>query len=184
MDTKRRVEHGIYQIRSEVNDYVKSSQGTPDLNDTMITRFTGMAETLLENQASAVANLSTKVESEISQVWRQIGIMHQHITASGNTLDALQNQTTHFVKETEDNMDAMSSKLENIESSIDLVQENNNFLVGRFSLFTHEFNETRNSLAQTTKDLKHILKHVKLHDNGPGPHDIDSADSNIADNKL
>ncbi|KAF6210472.1 hypothetical protein GE061_013578 [Apolygus lucorum] len=188
MDTKRRVEHGIYQIRAEINDYVKPPQNNGgEYNDTVITKFTGMAETILENQAGTVANLSTKVESEISQVWRQIGIMHQQITASGIVLDNLQNQTNSFVKDTENKMDAMSSKLEGIESSIDLVQENNNFLVGKFSLFTHEFNETRNSLALTTKDLKEVLKNYKLHATigSPGPHDIESSsDSNIVDNKV
>lgn len=186
MDTKRRVEHGIYQIRSEVNDYVKSSQGGSDYNDTVINKFTGMTETLLENQAGAVANLSSKVESEIAQVWRQIGIMHTQITASGITLDNLQNQTNHFVKDTENKMDQMSSKLESIESSIDLVQENNNFLLGRFSLFTHEFNETRGSLAQTTNDLKKVLKQARLFssDKSPGPHDIDSSPDNLVDNQV
>lgn len=189
LDTKRRLEHGLYQIRTDLGDYVKSSAAVSGdaaerQNDTvLLDRFNGMAETILENQGGAVTNLSSKVESEIAQVWRQIGIMHQQITASGLTLDNLQNDTSHFVKEAENKMDAMSSKLENIQSSIDLVQENNNFLVGRFSLLAHEFNETKYSLALTTTDLKKVLKRAQLQsmEGSPGPHDIDN---NTDDNKL
>jgi hypothetical protein len=37
-----------------------------------------------------LANVSKKIETEISQVWRQIGIMYQQLTSSSAVLDKLQ----------------------------------------------------------------------------------------------
>lgn len=37
-----------------------------------------------------MGNLSKKIEVEMSQVWRQVGIMYQQLTASNTVLDRLQ----------------------------------------------------------------------------------------------
>lgn len=52
-------------------------------------RFDKIEATIVENQTSALTNLSSKIETEMSQVWRQIGIMYQQLTASKMSLDKL-----------------------------------------------------------------------------------------------
>lgn len=71
LDTKRRIEYGVHQILLEVGELIKSQ--SKDLNATVNSRFDNISATILENQNGGLTNLSTKIETEISQVWRQIG---------------------------------------------------------------------------------------------------------------
>lgn len=84
LDLKRRVEYGIHQILLEVNDIVKENTNT--LNSSIGQRIDGLDGTIM-------SNISVKIETEISQVWRQIGIMYQEISSSKQSLDKLQQQT-------------------------------------------------------------------------------------------
>lgn len=85
LDTKRKVELGVHQIAQQVREIVANSNG--DLNDTLIkrfamlslryqqnltdfflSRFDALDETILDNHLGSLANLSSKIETEISQV--------------------------------------------------------------------------------------------------------------------
>lgn len=44
---------------------------------------------IMGNQALSHVNLSSKIETEIAQVWRQIGVMHEQLKASKAVLDKL-----------------------------------------------------------------------------------------------
>jgi len=51
----------------------------------------------MTQQNGNAANLSSKIETEISQVWRQIGIMYQQLSNSAEMLQRLQQQTEAYV---------------------------------------------------------------------------------------
>lgn len=90
LETKRRFEFGIHQIVKEVGEAVKLR--TVDLNTTM-------------------HELSVKIDTEMSQIWRQIGIMYQEISGSKQALDKLQEQTETYVNGTLGTMDSMEGKV-------------------------------------------------------------------------
>lgn len=53
----------------------------------------------------------------MSQVWRQIGIMYQQLTASATALDRLQSQTDSYVNGSLTSMDSMTSKVSSQDSN-------------------------------------------------------------------
>lgn len=109
LDAKRGMDFGIMQIMREVGDVVKANSGS--LNTTISKRFDAIDATILDNHNGALTNLSSKIETEISQVWRQIGIMYQEISSSKQALDRLQEQTETYVNGTLNTMDSMEGKV-------------------------------------------------------------------------
>lgn len=67
--------------------------------------------TILDEESGALSNLTSKIGEDIQQVWRQIGIMHQQMSASTDTLNKLQNQTDAYVNGSIDVMDNMKGKV-------------------------------------------------------------------------
>lgn len=82
-----------------------------DLNETLNARFDVISADILSHQTENLGNLSTKIETEISQVWRQIGIMYEQLTASKSMLDRLQQQTEIYVNGSLQTMDGMEGKV-------------------------------------------------------------------------
>lgn len=73
-------------------------------------RFDNFEMTILDEDSGALSNLTSKIGEDIQQVWRQIGIMHQQMSASTDTLNKLQNQTDAYVNGSIDVMDNMKGK--------------------------------------------------------------------------
>lgn len=90
LETKRRFEYGIHQIVLEVSEALKLKSS--ELNTT-------------------IYGLSSKIETEMSQIWRQIGIMYQEISSSKQALDRLQEQTLSYVNGSLTTMDSMEGKV-------------------------------------------------------------------------
>lgn len=172
LDTKRRIEYGVHQILLEVGDLVKIQ--SKSLNSTVNQRFDEIEETILENQAAALANISSKIETEISQVWRQIGIMYQQLTASADTLDKLQQQTDTYVNGSVKTMDSMDGKVSKITNRMSEVDENLNYLLGKLSLVTSEFNQIKSGLAAALDNIRNNFLDAQneIRDAGPGPKPI------------
>lgn len=172
LDTKRRIEYGVHQILLEVGGLIKE-QGK-ELNETVNNRFNTIEFSIVEKQSGALANLSSKIEQEIVQVWRQIGIMHEQLTASKTALDRLQHQTEQYVNGSITTMDSMEGKVGMITSRMGEVDENLNYLLGRLSLVTHEFNNIKTGLGDALDNIKTSFLTVqrKIKDAGPGPHQI------------
>lgn len=184
MDTKRRVEYGVHQVLIEVGELVKGLG--EDLNGTVNTRFSDISSKILDNQNEGLTNLSSKVETEISQVWRQIGIMYQQLSASAGTLDSLQKQTESYVNGSLSTMDGMENKVSMITGRMNEVDENLNYLLGRLSLTTQEFNLTKNALAIALDNIRSSFKEVKDKVNpntGPGPNKI-ASDESVDNNNV
>lgn len=172
LDAKRGIDYGILQITREVGDVVKTSSGS--LNATVAKRFDDIGATILDNHNGALANLSSKIETEISQVWRQIGIMYQEISSSKQALDRLQEQTEAYVNGTLNTMDSMEGKVSLITNRMTEVDSNLNYLLGRLSMVTQEFNQIKIGLGKALDEIKGSFAEVHNRVRGPGPHRISS----------
>ncbi|TOF72440.1 hypothetical protein CGJ15_27545, partial [Vibrio parahaemolyticus] len=71
----------------ELGEIVKNSGS--NINSTLSDQISNISFAILKNQTSALTNMTAKMEQEISQVWRQIGIMYQQMTQSVDLLDQL-----------------------------------------------------------------------------------------------
>lgn len=69
---------------------------------------------MMDEESGALANLTSKIGEDIHQVWRQIGIMHQQMTTSTDTLNKLQNQTDAYVNGSLNVMDNMKGKVRQV----------------------------------------------------------------------
>jgi len=178
LETKRRFEYGIHQIILEVGDVMKTA------NSSMQKRLNELNDGILENHNAALVNLSSKIETEMSQVWRQIGIMYQEITSSKKALDRLQEQTELYVNGTIMTMDSMEGNVGLITSRMQEVDSNLNYLLGRLSLVTQEFNQIKFGLGEALDNIKSSFMTVqeKVKQNiGPGPHQIPDEHDNEKD---
>lgn len=172
LDAKRRIEYGTHQILLEVGDLVK--QQAKELNFTVNRRFDGISVDILNSQNGALTNLSSKIETEISQVWRQIGVMYQTLTNSADALDKLQHQTENYVNGSLTTMDSMEGKVGLITGRMSEVDDNLNYLLGRLSLVTQEFNQIKTGLGEALDNIRSSFHTVqgKVTDIGPGPNPI------------
>ncbi|XP_078039836.1 uncharacterized protein LOC144471556 [Augochlora pura] len=173
LDTKRRVEYGVHQILLEVGDLVKA-QGV-NINNTLNQRFDGISNDIMDNQNGALANLTTKMEQEMNEVWRQINVMYQQMMESTKTLEKLHKQNVEYVNGTTTTMDGMETKVGEITERMTEVDKNLNYLLGRLSLVTQEFNLIKTGLGTALDNIKASFKEVqdKANDlSNPGPHPI------------
>lgn len=184
LDAKRRVEYGTLQILSEIGELIRST--TKGTNDTINKRFDMISNEIVINQNDALKNLSSKIETEISQVWRQIGIMYQTLTSSADALNKLQQQTEIYVNGSLVTMDNMEGKVGQITSRMGEVDENLNYLLGRLSLVTQEFNQIKTGLGDALDNIRSSFQTVqsKVKDTGPGPNPIEDDASSTTDSSL
>ncbi|XP_023015574.2 uncharacterized protein [Leptinotarsa decemlineata] len=174
LDTKRRFEYGVHQILAEVTKQIKES--TKDINQAISDRFDNFEMSMLDEETGALANATSKLEEDIHQVWRQIGIMYQQMTASTDTLNRLQNQTNTYVNGSLNVMDNMKGKVGQITGMMSDVESNLNYLLGKLSLVTKEFNQIKTGLGKALDQIRDSFHTVqdKMKDAGPGPHRISS----------
>lgn len=173
LDTKKRVEYGVHQILLEVGDLVKAQ--STNINNTLNQRFDGISNDIMDNQNGALANLSSKMEQEMNQVWRQINVMYQQMTESAKALDKLHKQNEEYVNGTTSTMGGMETKVSEITKRMTEVDENLNYLLGRLSLVTQEFNQIKTGLGNALDNIKASFKEVQDKTNDlrhPGPHPI------------
>lgn len=173
LDTKKRVEYGVHQILLEVGDLVKA-QGA-NINNTLNERFDGISNNIMDNQNGALANLTTKMEHEMNQVWRQINVMYQQMTESAKALDKLHKQNEAYVNGTTSTMGGMENKVGEITKRMSEVDKNLNYLLGRLSLVTQEFNQIKTGLGAALDNIKASFKEVQEKANDlrhPGPYPI------------
>lgn len=173
LDTKKRVEYGVHRILLEVGDLVKAQ--SQNINNTINRRFDGISNDIMDNQNGALANLTTKMEQEMNQVWRQINVMYQQMTESARALDKLHKQNEIYINGTTSTMGGMENKVSEITKRMMEVDENLNYLLGRLSLVTQEFNQIKSGLGAALDNIKASFKEVqdKASDlSNPGPHPV------------
>ncbi|XP_071455683.1 uncharacterized protein [Hetaerina americana] len=160
MDVRRRVDHGNLRVINELGEEIKSTSSS--MESTISSRLDNLAASVLVNQTGAMETLSQKVESEISQVWRQIGIMYQQLTQSVGMLDKLQVQTENYVNGSLKSMGSVEGRVGEIGERVGEVEGNLNFLIGRLSLVSTEFNVVKVGLAKALDDVR---QHMALVNN-------------------
>lgn len=109
LSIKRGMEFNVHAITLEVSEAIKAN--SKELGSTIGDKFEAINETIWNNHNGAITNLTSKIESEISQVWRQIGIMYQEVSSSKDALNKLQELTTSYVNGTVETMDHMEGKV-------------------------------------------------------------------------
>lgn len=139
-------------------------------------RFDDIDGNLLENQNELLTNISAKVELETSQVWRQIGIMYQELSAARASLDKLQEYSEIYVNATTISVEGIEKQIGSITNRIEEMYSNLNYLLGRLSLVNQEFNGIKTGLGDAIENLKLSFKvvqdKVKTIRPGPGPHTL------------
>ena len=146
METKRKIEFGVQQIIFKVGELVKVSG--VKIDDKMRDQFAEITRTILSNQTEALANLTQKVEKEISQVWRQMGIMYAQVSSSIKILEKVKESTESYVSKTGDNLGAMEGQVEGLSDRMVDVDSNLNYLLGQLSLVVREFNQVNMQMTQ------------------------------------
>ncbi|CAH0725568.1 unnamed protein product, partial [Brenthis ino] len=167
---KKRIEYGVHQISLEVSELIRA-QGNL-LNKSIGQRFDNIESSMITNQTNSFNNLTNKIETQMSQVWRQIGIMYQQLTANRASLDKLTEQTVLYVNGSTATLDSMKDKVGTISTHMTEMDDNLNYLLGRLSLVTQEFSQIKTGLGEALEKAKTSLSAVKkeIEDSGPGPH--------------
>merc|ERR1719228_1969152 len=132
MDTKRKIEFGVQQIIFKVTELVQLSGGEMDEN--LAAKFEAITRTILSNQTQALTNLTIKVEKEIGQVWRQMGIMYGQLSNSIGILEKVKSQTEEYQSRSNSNLGSMDSQVEGLTDRMSDVDDNLNYMLSQLSL--------------------------------------------------
>merc|ERR1719412_2761593 len=151
METKRKIEFGVQQIIFKVSELIELSGGEMDEN--LATKFESITRTILSNQTEALTNLTSKVEKEIGQVWRQMGIMYGQVSNSISILESVKTQTEGYVNNTGKNLGKMEGTVEGLTDRMVDVDSNLNYMLGQLSLVVQEFNTVKTGLNEAMNGL-------------------------------
>ena len=80
------------------------------MDEQLKNQFEVITRTILSNQTEALSNLTKKVEKEIGQVWRQMGIMYGQVSNSISILEKVKASTEGYVNNTSKNLGTMEGK--------------------------------------------------------------------------
>jgi len=166
MDTKRKIEFGVQQIIFKVSELIELSGG--EMDDNLAQKFGEITRTILSNQTQALTNLTTKVEKEIGQVWRQMGIMYGQLSNSIGILEKVKAQTETYTKKTNKNLGSMDDQVEGLTDRMSDVDENLNYMLGQLSLVVSEFNQVKTGLGEAMEGLgeEYLEEYKKQNKNG------------------
>ena len=128
------------------------------MDDNLAAKFETITRTILSNQTDALNTLTTKVEKDIGQVWRQMGIMYGQLSNSINILEKVRlsfqgrrssfywqvkTSTEEFSSKSNKNLGSMDNQVEGLTNRMTEVDENLNYMLGQLSLVVTEFNQVR-----------------------------------------
>lgn len=173
LDTKRSIEFGIQQVILELSEIVSQSGST--INTTLSNQISNISFDILKNQTSALTNMTRRMESEISQVWRQIGIMYQQVEQSINMLDNLQDTTDQHMNVSLSRVGSMDGTVGEINGKVADVEDNLNYLLGRLSLVVSEFGHMKAGVSNELDKLRNMAHEVQI----PNGEDNDKLKYNI-----
>jgi len=151
MDTKRKIEFGVQQIIFKVSELIELSGG--EMDDNLAAKFETITRTILSNQTDALNTLTSKVEKDIGQVWRQMGIMYGQLSNSINILEKVKTSTEEFSSKTNKNLGSMDNQVEGLTNRMTEVDENLNYMLGQLSLVVTEFNQVKTGLGEAMENI-------------------------------
>merc|ERR1712168_849874 len=155
MDTKRKIEFGVQQIIFKVTELVEVSGGEMDGN--LAAKFEAITRTILSNQTQALTNLTMKVEKEIGQVWRQMGIMYGQLSNSIGILEKVKSTTEEYTNKSNKNLGSMDTQVEGLTDRMSEVDDNLNYMLSQLSLVVSEFNQVKTGLGQAMEGMEEDL---------------------------
>jgi len=155
MDTKRKIEFGVQQIIFKVTELVDVSGG--EMDDNLAAKFEAITRTILSNQTQALTNLTIKVEKEIGQVWRQMGIMYGQLSNSIGILEKVKSQTEEYTQKSNSNLGSMDSQVEGLTDRMSDVDDNLNYMLSQLSLVVSEFNQVKTGLGEAMEGMEEEL---------------------------
>ena len=129
LSIKRSVEFGVQQVNFEMGSLVRTR--TDDIKSSVLEEIGTAKEELLEKLAKLVTNSTGSIQEEVSQVWRQIGILYSQMTSSQAVLESVRNQTNSYVDGSLNQVGEMNSRVGQVSSHMAEVQDNLNYLLGR-----------------------------------------------------
>merc|ERR550519_2223042 len=162
MDTKRKIEFGVQQIIFKVSELIELSGG--EIDENLANKFETITRTILSNQTEALANLTRKVEKEIGQVWRQMGIMYSQLTSSIGILEKVKDQTESYMGKTQSNLGSMDNQVEGLTDRMSEVDDNLNYMLGQLSLVVQEFNQVKTGLGKAMEGIGDELLELRTKD--------------------
>merc|ERR1719186_1050798 len=160
MDTKRKIEFGVQQIIFKVSELIELSGGQMD--DNLAAKFESITRTILSNQTEALTTLTSKVEKDNGQVWRQMGIMYGQLSNSIGILEKVKTQTEEFSNKSDKNLGSMDNQVEGLTDRMTEVDENLNYMLGQLSLVVTEFNQVKTGLGEAMEGMgEELLEEYK-----------------------
>lgn len=175
LDTQRKVEFSSQKIIQKLNDVI--DKAVEELNSDIKIRFDNVDMSILKNHIESISNLSTTIESEINQLWRQIDIINGDVSESKDILDNLRGGTEVYINGTRTTMNGIEKDMKSVNDRTRDVEENLNDLLKRMSFINEDFKRMKHDLDTAFKEMRGNFR--KEAPRGPGPHRIDEEDYEI-----
>ena len=134
------------------------------MDENLKEQFADATKIILSNQNEALGNLTKKVEKEIGQVWRQMGIMYGQVSNSIAILEKVKVATEGYVNKTGKNLGRIDGQVEGLTDSIVTVDSNMNYMLGQLSLVVQEFNQVKTGLSDAMNGLETELDGIKRYE--------------------
>ncbi|CAG0912749.1 unnamed protein product [Notodromas monacha] len=187
LSIRRSVEIAVQKINFEMGTLIKTR--SDDIKSSVLEEIDEAKSQLLFKLSGQLKNSTTSIQEEVSQVWRQIGILYSQMTSSQAMLETVRNQTTSYVDGSLSQVGEMNSRVGQVSTHMAEVQDNLNYLLGRLSLVASEFSRMKNTVGDELQNIRADFGKIKSgkdfedgdsdEDKGPGPFPIIEAPDQV-----
>ncbi|XP_074108509.1 uncharacterized protein LOC141533489 isoform X2 [Cotesia typhae] len=158
MDTKKKIEYGRYNIISELEDFVIKQNRV--INNAIEDHVQSIMTSLSQSQDRILSNVTSTVEQELSQIWRQINFLNQQIKSYANISNLINGESHFFFNATIVTMDNVQFTISIITKKTIDIEKNLNYLLGRLSILTQEFKQLKNGLGTSLGDMNQFISTI------------------------
>merc|ERR1719260_405346 len=163
-----RVDTGYKELEDEIKGLANVEKVLLDTADSVMDtkrKIEFGVQPILFNQTEALTELTSKVEKDIGQVWRQMGIMYGQLSNSIGILEKVKSQTEEFTDKSNKNLGSMDNQVEGLTDRMTEVDDNLNYMLGQLSLVVSEFNQVKTGLGEAMEGIgEDLLEEYKKKD--------------------